>query len=260
MRAIIRIIVVTAAAAAAISGCGSAGSTSPGGQTSAAATSGSAASPASSSASASALDVSLPAGYEPLYPFASPAEVRAWQASYASGGHQPWHLSASQTALAFATGYLGFQHLNQVAKQTVTGEDARVSVGLALPNGKLSTAAVVHLVRFGTGPQAPWEVVGTDDTTFSLTRPGYGAAVASPLTVGGKITGVDESIRTDVHQLASATAVGTHCCTAAGGQASPWSDTVTFHAASGQVITIVVSTGGHVSDVERFSVTGAQVR
>jgi len=26
------------------------------------------------------------------------------------------------------------------------------------------------------------------------------------------------------------------------------------------VITIVVSTGGHVSDVERFSVTGVQVR
>jgi len=27
---------------------------------------------------------------------------------------------------------------------------------------------VLHLVRFGNDPDSPWEVVGSDDTTFSL--------------------------------------------------------------------------------------------
>jgi len=43
------------------------------------------------------------------------------------------------------------------------------------------------------------------------------------------------------------------------GQPSPWSLTVPFHAAPGQLITIVVHTGGHVAAVERFAVTGVLV-
>jgi hypothetical protein len=260
MRATSRLALLAAAIGLLISGCGSAGAPGPGTQTSGSATSAPPAAPSSSTAATSPPAVSLPAGYQPLYPFDTPAAVQAWQASYTSGGHQPWHLSASQTALAFTMGYLGYQHVNQVTQQSVGSADARVSVGFTLPNGKHAVAAVVHLVRFGSGRLAPWEVVGTDDTTFSLSSPGYGSTVASPMTVGGKITGVDESIRADAHQLASAAPVGRSCCTAAGGQHSPWSATITFHAASGQVITVAVSTGGHVSDVERFAVTGLQVK
>jgi hypothetical protein len=262
MRAISRLAAI-AAAGVLISGCGSPGPGA-GGHASAPVTSSSPAQSATSaggsSAAASTPVVALPAGYQPLFPFATPAQVRAWQAGYTSGGHQPWHLSASRTALAFTMGYLGFKDLNKVTKQAASGTDSRISVGFTLPNGRLTTSAVVHLVRFGSGPLAPWEVVGTDDTTFSLSTPAYGAAVASPVAIGGKITGVDESIRAGMHQLQSATPVGTSCCTPAGGQRSPWSATVTFHAASGQVITIVVSTGGHVSAVERFAVTGVRVK
>jgi len=49
------------------------------------------------------------------------------------------------------------------------------------------------------------------------------------------------------------------CCQPAGGQAAPWSLIVPFYAAPGQVITIVVHTGGHVATVERFAVTGVRV-
>jgi hypothetical protein len=52
---------------------------------------------------------------------------------------------------------------------------------------------------------------------------------------------------------------GPVCCRPAGGQATPWSLAVPFHAASGQVIIIVVHTGGHVAAVERFAVTGVRV-
>jgi hypothetical protein len=53
--------------------------------------------------------------------------------------------------------------------------------------------------------------------------------------------------------------VGSYCCHPAGGQASPWSFTVPFQATSGQVVTIVVHAGGHVTAVERFAVTGVRV-
>ena len=201
----------------------------------------------------------MPFGYVPLFPFGNLAAVRAWQASYASGGHQPWHLDADQTALAFTQGYLGFSQINKVVAHTISGGDAHVTVGLTLPDGQVNHAAIIHLVKFGPGRHAPWEVVGTDDTTLTLDIPAYGGTATSPVTIGGKITGVDENLRAEVHRLGSSSPAGSYCCQPAGGQATPWSLTVPFHAASGQVITIVVHTGGHVAAVERFAVTGVRV-
>jgi hypothetical protein len=199
----------------------------------------------------------LPAGYLPLFPFASLADVRAWQASYESGGHQPWHRSPDLTATAFAA-FLGYTGITEVARSTVSSGDAHVAVGIKLPSGRVGTAAVIHLVLFGSGRYAPWEVVGTDDTTFTLDRPAYGSTVPSPVTAGGTITGVDESIRVTVHALPAQGPVGTYCCQPAGGTRSPWSASVAFRAASGQVITIAAATGGHAAAVERFTVTGAR--
>jgi hypothetical protein len=192
-----------------------------------------------------------------LFPFASLADVRAWQASYESGGHQPWHRSPDLTATAFAA-FLGYTGITEVAGSTVRGGEAHVAVGIKLPSGRISTAAVIHLVLFGSGRYAPWEVVGTDDTTFTSDRPAYGSTVPSPVTAGGTITGVDESIRVTVHALPAQGPVGTDCCQPAGGTRSPWSASVTFRATSGQVITIAAATGGHVAAVERFTVTGAR--
>ena len=199
----------------------------------------------------------MPAGYLPLFPFASLADVRAWQASYESGGHQPWHRSPDLTATAFAA-FLGYTDVTQVAQSAVSGGDAHVAVGIKLPDGTISTAAIIHLVLFGSGTYAPWEVVGTDDRTFTVDRPAYGGTAASPVTVGGTITGVDESIRVTVHTLSAQVPVGAYCCRSAGGSRSPWSASVTFLSTPGQVITIAAATGGHIAAVERFAVTGAR--
>lgn len=218
--------------------------------------------PASASATATApgtASASGPSVYQPLFPFESLAAARAWQDSYASGGHQPWHLNPGLTALAFTREYLGFSRINKAAALRMSGRDAHVTVGLTRPDGHVSAAAVIHLVRFGSGKFVPWEVVGTDDTTLTLDIPAYGGTATSPVRIGGKITGVDESLRAEVHQLSASGPVGSYCCRPAGGQASPWSFTVPFHAASGQLITIVVHTGGHVAAVERFAVTGVRV-
>jgi hypothetical protein len=243
-----------AAAGLLAAGCGAAGPSashpSP--------TRASAPAPGSSTAPAPAT-APAPFAYQPLFPFGSLAGVQAWQASYAAGGHDPWHLNPGLTALAFTQGYLGFSRIDKVAALTLSGGDARVTVGFHRPDGHVSAAAVIHLVKFGSGKYVPWEVVGTDDTTLTLDIPVYGGTATSPVRVGGKITGVDESLQAEVHRLGSTGPVGSYCCRPAGGQATPWSFSVAFHAAPGQVITIVVHTGGHVAAVERFAVTGVRV-
>jgi hypothetical protein len=252
-------LVAAAAAVLVVSACGgSAGGPSPTPQpstSSAGAPATSAPAPSSPQQTSAPAQAGLPAGYLPLFPFSSLANAQAWETSYQSGGHQPWHRNADMTATAFAA-FLGYTGLDRVASQAINGDEARVGVGYALPTGKIATAAVVHLLRFGTGKYAPWEVVGTDDTSLTLDTPGYGSTAASPVTVGGTITGVDENIRVIVHGLKSGTPAGTYCCRPAGGTKSPWSATVTFHAAAGQVLTIAASTGGHIAAVERFAVTG----
>jgi hypothetical protein len=192
----------------------------------------------------------------PLWPFADEAEALSWQEGYASGGHAPWHLDPGQTALAFVR-FLGFGGIDRVTSRRVQGQDAHISVGYRSPEtGEGGTAAVLHLIRIGVPKNAPWEVVGTDDTDLSVTRPAYGTVASSPVTAGGRITGVDESIRVEIRQRSSKDALGRFCCVAAGGTRSAWSAQVPFQGATDPVLIVVASTGGHLADVERFAVTG----
>ena len=193
--------------------------------------------------------------FQPLWPFASAAGAAAWQQEYRTGGHQPWHLDPAATALAFARGYLGYAELDRTTSRVVVGSQAWIGVGVSLPNGTDSTAAVVHLARIGTGRDAPWEVAGTRDSTLSLTTPAYGSRVSSPVTVGGRITGVDESLVVQVRSLTGGL-LGRSAPIPAGGNGTSWSASVSFTAPAGTVLTIAVSTGGHVAAVERFAVTG----
>jgi hypothetical protein len=195
--------------------------------------------------------------YPPLWPFSTQAEVDAWRQQYAAQGTQPWHLDAEATALAFTTGYLGFSEIDQVVGSDVRDREAWVSVGFDAGSGP-STAAIVHLVRFGPGEPAPWEVVGTRDSDLTLETPSYGSHVSSTVTVGGRITGVDESLRVQVHQASSEAPIGEACCLAAGGEGTAWQTTVSFSGARDSALTIVVSTGGHVQGVERFAITAVR--
>ena len=133
-----------------------------------------------------------------------------------------------------------------------------MAVGLTLPDGRVSSAAIVHLVRYGSGNNAPWEVVGTVDDTMSITEPESGVEITSPVRVGGLISGVDESVRVQVRDPGVQRPIGESCCLAAGGENSPWSASVSYRGSSGAMLTIVASTGGHVADVERFAVAGAR--
>jgi hypothetical protein len=198
-------------------------------------------------------------GHQPLWPFADAEAAHQWQTEGAPQGHSPWHSDAEFTALAFTQGYLGFGEIDKVTSTDMRDDEAWVGVGSTLPDGGTTTAAVVHLVRWGTGEDAPWEVVGTRDDTLVLDTPRYGSSVSSPITAGGRITGVDESLRLQVRQIDKEAVLGEYCCLPAGGTDQPWSAEVAFQGAGPGTVTLVVSTGGHVADVERFAVTGLQV-
>jgi hypothetical protein len=211
-------------------------------------------SPAQSSASSTVPTPTFVLGYQPLWPFGDYARARAWQLESRTSGVQPWHLDAPQTALGFASGYLGFTELNRVTSSRVAADGAHVGVGYLNPNGVAQTAAVLHLVRFGPDADSPWEVVGTDDTSFSLEQPSYGSTVSSPMTVGGHITGVDEAIVLSVRSLAGGIVNSPVSPLPAGGDHQPWSAPVAFHGSG--TLTIVAYIGGHLQRVERFAVQG----
>ena len=239
---------VLIAAGSALAGCATGGP---------AASSSTSSPPGLSTTTSAAPAVSL-APYEPVWPFRTWADVVSWEQEHRATGLEPWHLVLAATATRFTTGFLGFRDVGVVLATTTKADGAHVSVGFSPAPGRTSTAAVVHLVRWGSSADSPWEVVGTDDTTFSMTMPHYGAAATSPLRVGGAITGVDERIRVTVLEPSSARALGTFCCQPAGGSDSPWSATVSYSGATDPVLTVVASTGGHVQSVERFTVTAVR--
>jgi len=192
-----------------------------------------------------------------VYPFRDLAEVGVWQRSYQSGGHQPWHLDPGLTASSFA-GFLGYGQAHQVISERQDASGAHVALGFRNPNGVPVVATTVHLVRVGSGPDAPWEVVGDDPSSvLTVTMPSYGTTVSSPMRVGGLITGVDESLHVQVRQLDTATPIGDRCCIAAGGDRQPWSTDVAFAGATAPVVIIGVSTGGHLQTIEHFAFTAA---
>jgi hypothetical protein len=193
--------------------------------------------------------------YEPLWPFANYSQAGHWETVDGPNGHSPWHLDAKATALSFADGFLQFTDITIVTTARIGVDQAHVGVGFRDANGTAHTSAVLHLVRYERtlgDTKAGWEVVGSDDTTFSVERPAYGSAVSSPMTVGGHITGVDENIRVVVRTLGGV--VGNAAPLPAGGATSPWSVRVSFSGSG--VLTVVASTGGHLIQHERFAIQG----
>jgi len=160
--------------------------------------------------------------------------------------------TAQNTALTFTRQYLGFTDITTVTSSRFDGQGAHIGVGYRNPAGRLVTAAVLHLVRYGGG--LAWEVAGTDDTTLSLEQPPNGTTVTSPMTVGGHITGVDENVRVVIRSQAHDGAVAGWATVPTGGQHTRWHTTVSSTDLG--LLIVVASTGGHLQAVERFAVEG----
>lgn len=190
-----------------------------------------------------------------LWPFRTQHEVDAWSAAPRSNA-EAWHLDAGQTALRFTQEYLGYTEIN-TANAAYDDAGARVTVGIEATPQLTTTAAVLWLVRAGSTPDAPWEVMGTEDSDFSINP--ITSPASSPLTVSGTISGVDENIKVQVLSP-SAGRIGSACCAPAGDPSAPWSLRVDLTQTSDDLVTVAASTGGHLAGVERFTVTGVRLR
>jgi hypothetical protein len=195
-----------------------------------------------------------PFAYLALWPFAGPADAATWEAGYRTDAREPWHLDAGQTALMFTQNYLGYTTIDTVLSQTPSGAVTFVAVGFTGTAGQV-TAAILVLARLGTDANAPWEIVGSKDTTLSLLTPAVGATVTSPVTAGGRITGVTRILTVQVRELDKPAPVGELGSITAGGQNALWSASVpiTGHG----VLTIAVAAASRTGTVEQFAITGA---
>lgn len=194
--------------------------------------------------------------YQPLWPFASQDDADRWLRDGAAAGDSPWHADAATTARLFTQNYLGFSEIDQTTTVTEHVNEAWVGVGYALPSGEPTTAATIHLARFGTDPDAPWEVVGSLDDTLTLSTPPYASTVGTVIEAGGTITGVDENLHLRLRQSTEENALADYCCVPAGGQSQPWSATFNTSPPQPGALTLVVWTGGHTAPVETFAITG----
>lgn len=174
----------------------------------------------------SAPPVSLaPDATSALWPFTSAAQAGSWKTS------APWANNQEQTAQHFAQDYLG---LNVAAHQTC---DRCGEVVLRLPAG--GSTAKAHLVTFTVGGVQVFSVASVTFADLTVTAPGAGAAISSPTTVTGTLTGVDENVRvrlltTSGKELATAGAPA--------GSAVPWSGALTWSDQSWSTGAIVATT------------------
>ncbi|MFC8503055.1 hypothetical protein ACFUC1_11870 [Pedococcus sp. NPDC057267] len=92
-----------------------------------------------------------------LWPFTTESAVLAWETAYRAGGHQPWHLSACETAAAFAQVVL---HLSGpvVDRCEVHGDQAKVLVRQSAEPTVSPHDTTIRLLRIGTNPGG-WTVV-----------------------------------------------------------------------------------------------------
>lgn len=191
--------------------------------------------------------------YQPMWPFADLEDAERWLSDGRPAGNDPWHADPRATALKFTREFLAFTDLDRTTTMTEQSREAWVGVGQGSPTGDSVTVANLHLARIGPAADAPWVVVGSEDTELTLEKPAYGSPVQPVIEVGGIITGVDESLHVQARQASEL--LGEFCCVPAGGQRAPWSATLPIAARGPGVVTVVVSTGGHYAQIERFAVT-----
>ena len=145
-----------------------------------------------------------------------------------------WRSDADQTALHFLSDHLQMPYLDTVVSSTVRGDSAEVAVGRVLPSDtKQAVPATTITLQRASGT---WYVESARADQLTVTRTSVNA---STVTVGGRITGVDESIQVELRAGDTAQPLA-HASTPGGGQDSPWQVTLERPATDATRLTVVV--------------------
>lgn len=151
-----------------------------------------------------------------IWPFASHAQAQAWRADPST---MPWAGSNLDVAQHFVDDYLRLTGVRLV--QTCVSCDV---VEVHAADGR--KVGTVTLVREDDGTPRAYSVAGvTYDASFDVSSPREGAAVRSPLTVTGTITGVDENV---VVTLVTQDRRAIGSAAAPAGSGAPWSTSLTW--------------------------------
>jgi hypothetical protein len=149
-----------------------------------------------------------------IWPLTSQAQAEQWDLASTA-----WDLRDSKaTAEHFVSDYLGLRGVT-VTQSCVSCE----VLGLEVAGRLVGEVTVAHYSL--SGGTHLFTVVGVAGTDLTVTSPGAGAAVVSPTTVTGRITGVDEHV--DV-RLLDETGAEIARGGAQAGAAVPWSATLTW--------------------------------
>lgn len=178
----------------------------------------------------------------PVWPFTSDAQAADW---VASPGDRTWASDPVQVT----------QHLLDVVLR-LPGK----AVGTAGRRGDIVQVVVkaagrpvstVSLEQVGRGVDGPFSVTGASAEDVSITTPDVGGSVESPLTVTGRVTGVDESVHVQLLAGSSELADG-H---APAGQEQPWSQPLRWSSATWSVGALVASTYDGKGDLHALALT-----
>jgi hypothetical protein len=193
----------------------------------------------------------------PVWPFDNAAQVASWQQGYAADGLAPWHLDPVYTATAFVTRGIGFSGQNVVAvRDTATGHrSGDVTLGTrTTASGRTVVFGTAHLIRWGNGADAPWEVTGIDSTGARIDSPSRDSSVSSPLTVRYTLDGgAEENVTVSVHDGDSYAAAKP--AVVGGGQHTVTFDLGNVTTTNGYVAVSDVQSGSGTSTLQRLIVT-----
>lgn len=174
-----------------------------------------------------------------VWPFTSAAQATAW----APGGSYPWAESKREVVKHFLLDHLKLTTL-QAEFGLVEVAGATTCTGcevLQLETTENGEVAEVTVAAFDTAAgNKVFTVVGVTGGDLTVTRPGAGAALTSPTSVSGRITGVDEHVL-----LRLVTTPGSQIAQggAPAGSAVPWQGTLSWTDTSWSTAAIVGTTG-----------------
>ena len=139
-----------------------------------------------------------PAVFAGIWPFATAAEVRAYEAGSEQAFRDP-----VATARAFAERYLGITGaVTFDFRATGTGA-GEVPVGFRGEGGRPATAptTVVQVRQLGAvGTTGAWTAVGATSPDIEVDAPAAGARVASPVTLAGRARAFEGTVQVEVRE------------------------------------------------------------
>lgn len=132
--------------------------------------------------------------FEPLWPFTSYTQARAWRDQHATEGATAWQYDARQVANHYLHDVLGFRDMNVISyphapiRGHIKLDLIVMDFGYRSATEHPQAVGDIELGRYGPDRTYPWEVLGAGRTNsgFTFTQPRSAAVVVDEIRVSGR--------------------------------------------------------------------------